>query len=340
VIRSGAFPGLGALDAPAAPDAPDSPDSPDVSSLGRHPLHDDDRLWPETNCYVDLWIEVLHHMGLDPVPTLAFTLSTDFDGEQWEFFKTPLEDLRHLYGIEVHEINVWQSLGEHLERHLGFGNLLTMECDSWYLPDTAGVAYRSVHQKTAIAPAWIDSEGKRLGYFHNRGYCELEGDDFEGAMRADAPADVLAPYTELVRIERLHRPGRDELRARTVELVRQHLTRRPTTNPVRRMADRITADTAWLQAQPSEVFHAYAFGTLRQCGAWADLVATFVTWLDDDALAPAADAFAELSATTKTCQFKLARLASGRSTDLSGLFDSMSELWDRGYTPLLGAFEG
>ena len=28
-----------------------------------HPLHDSGRDWPETNCYVDLWIELLHGRG-------------------------------------------------------------------------------------------------------------------------------------------------------------------------------------------------------------------------------------------------------------------------------------
>ena len=31
-----------------------------------HPLHATERSWTETNCYVDVWIEVLHALGLDP----------------------------------------------------------------------------------------------------------------------------------------------------------------------------------------------------------------------------------------------------------------------------------
>ena len=59
-----------------------------------HPLHATERSWTETNCYVDVWIEVLHALGLDPVAASAFTLSCDFEGDQWTFFKYPPEDLR------------------------------------------------------------------------------------------------------------------------------------------------------------------------------------------------------------------------------------------------------
>ena len=30
----------------------------------RHAIHGEDRIWAETNCYVDLWIELLHALGL------------------------------------------------------------------------------------------------------------------------------------------------------------------------------------------------------------------------------------------------------------------------------------
>ncbi len=42
---------------------------------------------PETNCYLDLWIETLQALGLDPVPALACALSAGHDGLQWTFLK-------------------------------------------------------------------------------------------------------------------------------------------------------------------------------------------------------------------------------------------------------------
>ena len=32
-----------------------------------HSLHDEERVWPEKNCYLDLWIELLHSLELDPL---------------------------------------------------------------------------------------------------------------------------------------------------------------------------------------------------------------------------------------------------------------------------------
>ena len=52
-----------------------------------HPLHAPDRTWAETNCYIDLWIELLHGLGRDPVPAGACALSADHLGDQWEFLK-------------------------------------------------------------------------------------------------------------------------------------------------------------------------------------------------------------------------------------------------------------
>jgi hypothetical protein len=306
----------------------------DPATYQRHPLHDDDRDWPETNCYVDLWIELLHALGLDPVAALAFTLSCGFDGEQWEFFKYPLEDLRALYGLEVHELNVWRPLEAHIEEHLRLGQLLTIEADSWFLPDTAGVSYGIGHQKSSIVPALIDTQAARLHYFHNRGYHVLEGDDYHGALRTSADASVLPPYTELIDLERMTRPDDATLRAAVDILVREHLARRPRANPVDRLGARVLDDVSWLRENDQELFHAYAFGTLRQCGAWAACAASFVAWFDPQ-MKSSVDAFNALSADAKTCQFKLARVAAGRDADLGPLFASMAGHWDEGYRELL-----
>ncbi len=312
----------------------------DPATYQRHFLHDDERAWPETNCYVDLWIELLHALELDPVAALAFTLSSDFDGEQWEFFKYPPEDLRRLYGFDVHEFNVWRPLADQIDDHLQLGHLLTVEADSWFLPDTAGVSYKIGHQKTTIAPTMIDRTARVLGYFHNRGFHVVTGDDYDGVLRTVGSPLDLPPYAEIVSVDRLRRPSDAQIRLDVDLLVVDHLGRRPTTNPVDRLGRRIADDTAWLQAQGDEVFHGYAFGTLRQCGAWADTASTFISWLGRDDLSASAEAFTALSLTAKTCQFKLARLATGRKTDLGSLFAEMSGLWDDAYTPLVAAYGG
>jgi hypothetical protein len=296
-----------------------------------HPLHDPERIWVESNCYVDVWIELLHALGLDPVPALAFTLSCDFEGDQWTFHKFPLEDLRLLYGVEVGEMNAWLPLDHHIEEHLGFGRVLVIEVDSWYLPDTHGISYRTAHTKTSIAPVMLDRAAEKLGYFHGTGYFELEGDDFRGALRLDDGDAALPPYVELVKIERLARSTPEELVARAEMLARDHLARRPPDNPVHRMRERLAKDMSWLSEAQAETFHGYAFATLRQCGSSAELAATFVDWLAEHTgtdLSEAAAALRELASTARAVQFKLARLTMGKTVDVGALFDDMEQRWD------------
>lgn len=311
----------------------------DAATYRSHRLHAPDRDWPETNCYVDLWIELLHALGLDPVAGLAFTLAAGFDGDQWEFFKFPPEDLRDLYGIDVREINVWRPLHEHIELHLELGNLLTVEADSWYLPDTAGVSYRLDHQKTTIVPQMIDVTQERLGYFHNAGYFEVEGADYRGVMRVDHHETSLVPYVELVDLSALTRFPEEALRARASALLSQHLGRRPRINPVTQLAARVEADEPWLRANPDR-FHGYAFGTLRLCGAWASTAATFVDWLGGESVVDATTSLTAISAAAKTAQFKLARVASGRLVDLSELFGQMANDWQGAIDALVSAYVG
>jgi hypothetical protein len=288
----------------------------------------------ETNCYVDLWIELLHALGLDPVAGCAFTLATDFEGDQWAFFKFPPEDLRRLYGIEVAEMNVWRPLAEHIVEALDQGRLLTLEADSWFLPDTAGVSYRIGHTKSTIVPQAIDVEGKRLGYFHNAAYFELEGDDYDGVLRTKADEWSLAPYVELVKVERKTAPTRDDVLALTAE----HLARRPADNPMARFRKRLEHDLPGLAERDLAYFHEYAFGTCRQCGANFELAASFVDWLGD---APEAAArFRAIAETAKSLQFSLARAARGRAVDLSAPLGEMERDWDEAMGALVARDAG
>ncbi|MBE7204408.1 MAG: DUF1839 family protein, partial [Parafilimonas terrae] len=86
-----------ALRLPSGPGLPEPLADPYVP----HALHDAGRDWPETNCYVDLWIELLHGRGLVPEAMLGFTLRQDFEGDQFTFFKPPTGDIERLYGLEV-----------------------------------------------------------------------------------------------------------------------------------------------------------------------------------------------------------------------------------------------
>lgn len=298
-----------------------------------HPLHATDRVWTETNCYVDVWVEVLHALGLDPLVAAAFAVATDFEGDQWTFFKYPADDLWTAYGIDVHEMNPWRSPVVHVEEQLRLGRLMTLEADAFHLPDTAGVSYRSAHVKSTIVANLVDRPGRRLGYFHNAGYFELQGDDFDGVFRmgAHADPDALAPYTELVRLDARRRLDPHEAVEVAAALLDRHRRRAPADNPVVRLADRVATDLPWLRESGPETYHLWAFATLRQCGAAAELAAAFCGWLGsarpDPALLASADRWTALAHGAKSMQFALARAARGRTVDLEAGFAAMAEDW-------------
>ena len=106
----------------------------DPAAYARHALHRTDLAWPESNCYVDLWIELLHTSGAEPLAALPFTFAVDLEGDQWTFFKFPLADLYTLYGVEVFELNVWDRLVAHIEEQfevVSFGFLLKVFGDNY-----------------------------------------------------------------------------------------------------------------------------------------------------------------------------------------------------------------
>ena len=291
-----------------------------------HALHGADRSWPETNCYTDLWIELLHALGTEPLAGAAFSVACDFEGRQWSFFKPPLEDLFSVYGIRVGEMNVWRPVLDHVDEQLSLGALLTVEVDAWYLPDTVGTSYRREHVKTSIVPQALDRPGRRMGYFHARGYYELEGDDFDGI----ASPLTLPPYVELVRLPDAF-PGPAELVAASLRSLVAQVGRLPATNPVTRMGTAIAADLPGLIAAGAGSYHLYAFGTLRQCGAGAAMAADYVRWLATATgadLEPVAAAFSELAEGAKTAQFSLARAARGRTVSVGEPIEAMAKAWD------------
>jgi hypothetical protein len=300
----------------------------DVRSYIRNDLHGADRCWTETNCYIDLWIELLHALGLRPAAAGACALSTDFDGDQWTFFKFPAEDLRLLFGLEVHEMNIWRPLASHVEEQLGMGRLLTVEVDAHFLPDTEGVTYRRGHAKTTIAPAHVDRASRRMGYFHSAGYFELEGTDFDGIFNREAVAKI-PPYVELVRLDHVIR-DETALVPMALTLLRSHLGRKPLDNPIRRLGERIEADLSELAAEGDEFFHGYAFGTCRQCGASAEVAASFVAWLGraiGEDTGEIADRLNAVANDAKALELMLARVARGRAVDITAVIEAMAGAW-------------
>src|SRR4051794_19622112 len=113
-------------------------------------------------------------------------------------------------------------------------------------------------------------------------------------------------------------------------LVRVHLARRPATNPVQRFRKRMEQDLDWLRAEELEMFHQFAFSTVRQFGGATELAGSLCEWLAarGEPTAKIDLQFREVATAAKTAQFKLARLASGRTTDIGPVLDSMEHGWD------------
>ncbi len=304
----------------------------DPASYEPHDLHSTDRAFPETNCYTDVWIELLHALGREPLAALAFCVGVDFEGDQWTFLKPPPGDLELLYGVEIHELQIYRPLPAHLVEQLQLGRPVIAEVDAYYLPDTAGRSYREQHEKTGIAVEAIDESAELLRYFHGTGYYELRGDDYRNALRVgrEFSPDVLPPYIEFVRLDRLPACDDDELRRTARALLGKHVDRLPVTNPLRRFGDRLEADIPELQGDAS-AYHRYAFATLRQCGAAWEVASSFLSWLDagGEAHLTSANGFATLAEESKTALFRLARAAaSGRPFDPTPAIESMAAVWD------------
>src|SRR5471030_2363906 len=81
-------------------------------------LHAGERTWVETNCYIDVWAELLPALGHPAEAALAFTVRQDFEGDHFTFFKFPLEDLERLFGLSVQELAIYDSVRSE-ERRVG-----------------------------------------------------------------------------------------------------------------------------------------------------------------------------------------------------------------------------
>jgi hypothetical protein len=318
-----------------------------VEVQGHQPsaLHGSDRAWGQTNCYADLWIETLHGAGFNEVAALPFCVRTDFEGDHFTFFKHPAEDLQTLYGVTVQELPIWRSVLWHTEQQLAQGRLVAVEFDSWFLPDTTGTAYRQAHVKTTVAITALDAQERRCTYFHNAGHYALSGDDFDGVFRLTPPLsgnpDVLPPYVELVKFDREAALHGQALLDASVQLLRAHLGHRPRSNPITRFRPRFAEDLAWLATQPMEMFHLYAFNTLRQLGASSELLCSWLGWAAQQggpAAPVAAEAFQAISDTCKALLFQLARISAKRKVaDLSAPIGTLEAQWERGMAALVHA---
>jgi hypothetical protein len=294
-----------------------------------HALHRPDRAWPQTNCSVDLMIQLVAADGFDPVWMLAFTVTQDFEGDHFTFFKVPSEDLEALYGLCIQELAVWDCLEHHVAVQLQQGRLVLVEVDGHHLPDTVGVTYQTQHGKTTIGIFALDVQQGQAAYVHNETRGVLKGADY-AAIFSMQPAQLM-PYCEMVK--RMPSGAAVDVAALAWQQLRKHWQRRPASNPFVAYANAFAGHMPRLQASGSGYFHAYAFNTLRQVGANFGLMASFLEALAQaqyQGLDKAAQLAQQMANDAKVLQFRLARaVARQRLDELVNAIGDLGAVYDQ-----------
>jgi hypothetical protein len=299
----------------------------DPATYRTHALHDGERTYQETNCFADAVIELVAAAGHEPEAMLAGCAAVDFEVDQWTFFKPAPEDLTALYGLDLHEMQPYRSIPEQTAARLEIGQTTMPEVDSFWLPDVVATDYRTNHVKSSIVIEAIDLEAKVLRYFHNAGYFELSGEDYDGLFGPQA----LPPYVELVRFGVGEPLTGDALRGAARDLLAAYLARRPEGNPFDRFLAALEADLPRLLEGDEADYHAYAFHNPRMAGASFELLASHVRWLLGEEGEKAAAALDEVVGGTKMFLFRLARR---RAFDVAGVVGPMAEGWQSAMSEL------
>lgn len=292
-----------------------------------HPLHAGGAVYHETNCYTDVLIELLHSRGREPLAVMGRLLRTDFEADQWTFFKPDSEDLELLLGVDIHEMQLYRTVPVHATELLAAGHTMVVEVDAFYLPDTEATSYRTDHVKSSIAIDAIDIAAEQLRYFHNAGRYELSGEDYRGVFRTvgEWPGDVLPPYSEIARFDGTPLTG-DALRAAAAARLAHHVARRPTTNPFPRFGAHLDQTLPTLLDAGLQEYHDYAFATVRMVGAAFEVSAAMTEWLFSEAGRSVAEPMRELVDCSKRLSFRLARR---RAFDSAPTIEEMAASWER-----------
>lgn len=333
------------MNARSPADAVTETSTPAKADFQPHALHRDERVWLETNCYVDLWIELLHHYRCDPHAALSFTVTQAFEGDQFTFPKFSLDDISRLYGLQAQELAIYDTVEAHVREQTRRGNIAVVEVDAYYLPDTRVTAYRQTHTKTTIAVDVIDTEAKRITYFHNAGYFALSGEDYDGVFRLmpDLAGDVhaLFPYVEFVKRARDPLEGK-ALVQRSVELLALRLADRPKTNPVAQWRAEFPEHLRAMLERDPAYYHLYTFNVMRQLGSNFELLSKYLGWLNQHGVEVPGEIQSSAQAIASEAmvmQFRLARARMrSRSDACEDCLDSMQASYDKVIEPLAARF--
>jgi len=301
------------------------------ASYAPHPIHGDERTYSETNCYVDCLVEMLHAAAYEPEAMMAGAVASDFELDQWTFFKPTPDDLFRLYGIDLHEVQPYRGFPELIATRLAARQTVMPEVDSFYLPDVAATSYRTDHVKSTIIAESIDVEARVLRYFHNTSYHELSGEDFDKLFATYEGDGHLPTYVELIRFDAGPSPMGEVLKDTARSLLGDYLVRRPFDNPFLRFSAQLEAALPALLEGSTEEFHAYAFHNPRMIGASMELLAGHVRWLFGEAGEKAAAHLDDVVGGSKMLLFRLARQ---RAFDVAGVVGPMADAYDAAVTEL------
>ena len=296
-----------------------------------HAWHSGERVWSTTNAQVDVWIELLHALDLDPAPVLFPALCADFEGDQWTMLGVAPADLWSCYGIAVEELCVWRPLLAHLVEQLDRGHAVMVEVDEFHLPDMIGSSYQREHVKTVIAVTGYDRHAHTLRYMHGTFGGVVGGEDLDALLVAGIGSAQLPPTTRVVKLDRMAARTAAERSQVGIALARFHATRLPTRNPVRAFADALRPHSGWLSGGDAEHYQRWAFATLHQCGASFELGADVCAWLagHGEPLMNAVPHLRMVSQAARTLHQRLVRVPqSGRVPDVTQTVEDMARSWD------------
>jgi hypothetical protein len=300
-------------------------DGLDPASYVPHPIHGDERTYSETNCYVDCLVELVHAAGLEADAMMGGAVLADFELDQWTFFKPTPGDLYRLYGIDLHEVQPYRGFPTLIATRLAAGQTVMPEVDSFYLPDVVATAYRTDHVKSTIIAESIDEDARVLRYFHNAGYHELSGEDYDKLFATYSGDGHLPTYVELLRLGAGPVPRGEDLRAVARDLLADYLARRPAANPFTVFSAQLEAELPVLIEGSTADYNAYAFHNPRMVGASMELLAGHVRWLFGESGEKAATHLDDVVGGSKMLLFRLARQ---RAFDVAGVVGPMAEAYD------------
>jgi Domain of unknown function (DUF1839) len=304
---------------------------------GPHPWHQGERVWSTTNSHLDVWIELLHTLDLEPAPVLLPTICADFEGDQWTLTRVAPADLWACYGIVIEELLIWRPLLAHLVEQLDRGNAVLIEVDAFHLPDMIGSSYQREHAKTIIAVTGYDRHAHRIRYIHGSVGADVGGEDLDALLSAGIGSAQLPPHAQVIKLDRLVARTGAERAQIGVALARFHATRLPARNPVRGFADALRAHGAWLAGGDADHYQRWAFATLQQCGAAFEVGADVCSWLayHGEPVAPAVAPLRLVSHAARALHQRLVRVSqSGRMPDVGHTVDDMTRAWDDAMTVL------